>query len=147
MENVDCQGQNAKLAALLARRAAANIELERIKQSVDGFSSYDAYLDALLHASDSVAFLDWECRTFDKLSSSRQDKTEKASFFVSAICSDWTRHLLFISERSGPAAMAAYMYAVVAGAAHGAEAAPRAGTATGAALLFTPHGNHGDNQQ
>lgn len=75
MQNATCQGQNAKFAALLARRAAANIELERIKQSVDDFSSYDAYLDALLQASDSVAFLEWECRTLDKLSSAMQNAT------------------------------------------------------------------------
>jgi len=35
----------------------------------------------------------------------------------------------------------------VCGVARGGEGEPRERTATGAALLFTPHGNHGDNQQ
>lgn len=48
------------------------------------------------------------------------------------------RHFLCISERFGPAVMVDRMYSFVAGAAHGAEAEPREGTATGAALA-TPH--------
>ncbi len=35
----------------------------------------------------------------------------------------------------------------VGGAAHGGEGERSERTATGAALLFTPHGNHGDNLQ
>lgn len=35
----------------------------------------------------------------------------------------------------------------VGGAARGGEGEPCERTATGAALLSTPHGNHGDNQQ